>query len=478
MKNKASCIAAGFVLALSAVSTTYSANAEQQIARRPTMVRSSAKLQEKLNIIKACFGLEKKSTEKVCRISGEKLADYLGKNARLFFKSENEYGRFSELKNLMYKAHSLEVQNGNSNNLANEIMKFYEKKSKPLFDCRKLAGVDKKLFDDALREMVENPYGAKRLLSLMMLRMVGENKKNNPFAYGFERPIQIKTTAFEESSDVFNTGGFINLSLSKKSMKGNKLKKHELISSTLMHELTHFYHHLLFGMMSTSEARESMVRMASDGASRLTKILFPTQDLDKGHTFGKFSDAIFKAIGNKKNDKRSLSELLNDLRTPPARKKEKDSAELLPITKEKYDDYCHKLKTARTKDSLKKISANLIAEYAFSPNYWTDQEEMLTIFGLVPTIANNERVIIIDRDNQSAFEGSPKLKGKLKHFTHKRKYFAESASKKLGNVLKNLRIASVYKETVNDYQEVTREKVSAMFRKGYTCGNILYPEHA
>ncbi|GHU18013.1 hypothetical protein FACS189472_05720 [Alphaproteobacteria bacterium] len=518
MKNKTLCCVAALMLALSSVDSVYSVpmptHADEIIPfdRFPSTMKLADKIEVFVKPYCSSATVGNGIAERIYDISAVVLADYaknyLNTNNNI---SEERRKMLEASVNLIFEAHNLEACDPGSSersNFANRFLKDYGYIFPYLFDLGELNinNGDKDLVRNGFYAMMENPSGAQRILSLWLLRQLGND---SPFAYKYVSPIQIKASNQSQFYSGCEYTSYVGRGVIKKSvhhperhieLKLSSAKKtscpsvgkHELISGTLMHELGHFYHWLLLGGMpglhgtkdaSKAEARKQMQWMTSEGNLLLHETLFPTQYINGEKD--KFRNDIFNAIGNATIDVESLSELLESLLDP------KEIA-VLPMTEAENADYRRRIKEAGSNNSsLKVIAVDLITKIAFSANYWTDQEEILTIFGKAPAFINGERIMISDNCNESVFLKKSKLdflrwngpKTYLKDritwevhtahhrpFSHDGIYFVQSTPQ-LDAFLKTLGIAKVYKENVNALQESMKKEVCERSGKGELCGN-------
>ncbi|GHT91101.1 hypothetical protein FACS1894122_02870 [Alphaproteobacteria bacterium] len=478
MKNRVLRIVSSMMLTLSVVGTTCSANATafsrnaEEATCKFQKGADSETTEQKIAIIKNCFKRESIYGDDVYRISGEQLFEFL--DGKLL---ERDRKYFDRLKILMDQACNLEASGSCDSDkecydLAVKIAGLYLGASGGIFCFEK--GMPVCAWEESLFEMTKNPLGAKLMLSLLLLRRISNSDVAKNFAYKFNHSILVKHPApgkDGKQSEEENEGNAFYRE-GKLVFCPEDSPAHP-VASVLMHEFTHFYHYLLFGCMS--HGRTLLVNMSFDDNLFLTKTLFPTKNLGGDRTFSKFSDGMLTEIGQKTVNKASLVVLLEWL-------KNTDDKHTLQITKEKHELYKARLSAATAQGDLRRIAADLIAEYAFSHNYWTTAEEMLTIAGVVHIKeGNGRRVVVVDSGHETSFcrgcENSWALSstGNMDaiRFWHGSTLFKRvtNTNANIWNVLQSLWITEAYNKTIDEYQNRTRVKVWQMCQEGKMFGN-------
>ncbi|MDR3179293.1 MAG: hypothetical protein LBT70_00110, partial [Holosporaceae bacterium] len=287
-----------------------------------------------------------------------------------------------------------------------------------LFDQTELSTEHLGLFCNALYEMAGNPHGAKRLISLLLLKKTA-SYDFVPCAVPLKQKILVENMESAGSPAYFQRD-VRNPQLNKIAVNFKKYMKHfpidayyakvrynsdvitpeEDLACTLLHELTHAYHHFFTGIMG--------VPLDKVFSSQQEKNLFPT------HRIGFFNDVsgfIYNSISSSNvnadkydNYRKLLDSLYKGLHAFSEQQYTMD--QYLPLVKkDSYDGRFAALGNRLNLETLHRLAADLIAEQIIAgKNYWRDSEELLTIFGAVPYLEKGKhKVIIIDRDNHVSY---------------------------------------------------------------------------
>ncbi|MDR3180272.1 MAG: hypothetical protein LBT70_05265 [Holosporaceae bacterium] len=291
-----------------------------------------------------------------------------------------------------------------------------------LFDLTQLSPEYSELFRNALYEMAGNPHGAKRLISLLLLRKASsynfipcfkkfspalsvldmKTENGNSSAYFKWNPDDARkdsaTGKILFDFEYYKTPSPINEAYyAKIKHDSNTFTPEENLASTILHELTHAYHYFLTGIL-----RVPLAKVSASGQGNL----FPTHDLD---FFKEVSSSIYDSISSSKVDADEYIAFLNPLRMglDAFSKQQQLRYQYLSLVK---DDsyYCKQLDIAKQNkdlETLHRLAADLITEQIIAgKNYWRDSEELLTIFGAVPYLEEGKhKVIVIDRDNHVSY---------------------------------------------------------------------------
>ncbi|GHU11415.1 hypothetical protein FACS189449_02810 [Alphaproteobacteria bacterium] len=405
------------------------------------------------------FSQERKDGMNIYKISGEKLVELFEDSSLRKGLDPDEQKLFDALIFIHAKAHNIQKSlDGDERNpgidiphyLAPKYAKFLYKESiRRLFNIEDLEeGTPQMvLFEKALFEMAGNPHGAKRLISLLLLKLNPEYAKLH---FGFSHKFNSAIRIIDPPSDDPHGNGisynpnalFLNLTRVEKSFESD-LSDQEYVAGTLMHELTHFYHYILFGSMPKKIAILDDT-LHGDIIDAIRNNLYPSLNADLRKQFYDMVMSYMLDFGSKAYAKllEDLNALWNVIKNPGV-----DShghpIQLL-INAAGYEAHLDAAENkVKGSNSQKELTADIITEFMFScANYWSNEEEMLTIFGaVVEKDSDGKPVLIIDRDNHNSFLDRARLKAG--RFSHAVNPFTRPVafSSALGRILALLTIA-------------------------------------